>query len=133
MTTTVKNVKTSKQSLWSGSTVVAPQHMYLKLHVEDDKAQPVPFDHIERAIDAALQAMYGTVGSSVLHYDVMDSDHRPSSITLRTSTAKYQRIWAALTLHASPDRPLRITVVKATPFVFALTDQVDIDQRPEAP
>lgn len=114
--------RTRPSSIWSGGTVTAPAHMYLKVVAETSDGR-VAHDAMAPALSHALQAMYGAVGGAVLRYEWMDVDVRPGVAVLRTSVAHYQRIWAALTmLPALDERPVRFTVVSATPFPVALRD-----------
>lgn len=136
----------STTSVWTGTTVVHPQRIYLKLRVEqfgkssksgatgggggddtDDDGIHVsllPHNKIEPAIIAALVRMYGQFGSGVLHFDFVHAAAEPvdGHAVLVTPVEHHQRIWAALTAFSVFNGThLRFTVTHATPFLFALS------------
>lgn len=123
MTKAKEDKKDGKASLWSCGKVIQPQHVYIRLCVENERLKAVPYHQIGKAIDEALLMMYGHVGSSVLHYQVVDTKHLDGFIVLRTPESQHQRICAALTLFPGfRSMPVRFTVMKSTPYVFALFD-----------
>lgn len=143
--------KSATTSVWTGTTVVHPQRIYLKLRVEqfgksssksfaasgggggdddtdDDDGIDVsllPHNKIEPAIIAALVRMYGQFGSGILHFDFVHAA-APKPVdghaVLVTPVEHHQRIWAALTAFSVFNGThFRFTVTHATPFLFALS------------
>lgn len=113
--------KTKASSLWTGTTVVHPKHMYLKVTAHSTKEIPISYVYMKPAIAEALNNLYGDFGGSSLYYDFVHKNDKDGCVTLRTPVEHYQRIWAALTVMSSFNgRAIRFTITHATPFLFAL-------------
>lgn len=109
------------KSLWGGTTVVHPTHMYLKITAHDSKNEPLSYDHISSAIAEALRSLFGIVGGSSLQYEFVDKRRDDGVAILRVPVEHHQRVWAALTVLPSfRGTAVCLTVTHATPYLFAL-------------
>lgn len=97
---------------------ILPSIIYLKLQLEGAITELT----MSEVIDSATQSLYGIVGSAMLHYEVIPQAEHNQAL-LKVPIGHHERLWAALTMLSSvSNRPARITVLKATPFWFALFD-----------
>lgn len=104
---------------------ISPTQMYLKIQLEISSGTAWKLsDVLPDAIDAALLSFYGVVGAATVPYEILPTAPQPDVTVLTVPTKHYRRLWAALTMLTSVRKaPARCTVLKATPFWFALFDE----------
>lgn len=108
-------------SIWTGTTVVHPTHMYLKLTAHTEANEPLLYCHIPSAIDQALAALFGVVGSACMWYEMVDKSQNDGNAILRVLVEQHQQFWAALTvLSTFRGTIIRFTITRATPYLFAI-------------
>lgn len=95
-----------------------PSYMHLKIQFEG----AISGRTLCNVIDNATQSLYGIVGGAMLYYEMLPHPG-PDQALLQVPIKHHRRLWAALTMLSSVGKkPVRITVLKATPFSSALFD-----------
>lgn len=125
-----------KQGPWSGTIVLKPRYYYLHLRLDFGPlatANPsTSREQLRQAFLDSLHTLFGVVTASKLAFTLLppfqakDTEKVHPDFILRAPADHHKRIWAAVTLLTSiSERPVRVVVLRATPFPFALDSSDD--------